>query len=152
MALGASEYFSTRQLNALDKIGDIIVPANGPFPSFSSLGCREHIDDALCNAHQDDITALGWLLTVFGLLPAQIIRLVLRLAAWGATQHNVLGPPMRMLDTSVRALIFSLYYSNLTRCSYQGPTPHSAIDFNSHCAPDVTFDNLKGTLYERSTQ
>ena len=39
-----SSYFSKGALKALNRFGDILVPANGDFPSFSEYGGLEHID------------------------------------------------------------------------------------------------------------
>lgn len=139
MSLGASRYFTLRQLRALDKLGNIMIPANSAFPAFSDLGCREHVDVTLTNAHADDIKALQILLTVLAFLPPVIISGILKIAAWGAKFTGIVGVPFRLINTSLRGLIFSLYYSNLTRCSYQGATAYTAIDFTLHCEPDTDF-------------
>lgn len=139
MTLGASQYFSIRQLRAVDRLGDIIVPGNQRLPRFSDLGCSEHIDITLTNAHPDDIAALSALLSVLACLPDAGIKGIVRLSAWGAAKPSAFGAPFRMLNTSLRGLIYSLYYSNLTRCSYQGPTPLHVIGGNVYCEPDVDF-------------
>ncbi|MDX1695028.1 MAG: hypothetical protein R3208_14780 [Ketobacteraceae bacterium] len=136
MKLGASEYFSTTQLEAIEKLGDIIVPANGAFPSFSDTGCIEHIDTVMAPAHEEDLKALGMLLLVLRYTPRLCIRWLLELMNRAEAMPRWLAPPFRLLNISLKGIVFSLYYSNLTRDSYLGPRPFDAIDYELYCEPD----------------
>lgn len=137
MRLGSSEYFSIKQLEAIEKLGDIIIPANGDFPAFSDTGCIEHIDTVMSPAHEEDIKALGWLLLVLRYTPPIFIRWLLDLMGKAESMPRWLAPPFRLLNVSLKGIVFSLYYSNLTRDSYTGPRPFDAIDYELYCEPDA---------------
>lgn len=141
MKLGASEYFTLTQLEAIVRLGDIIVPANGPFPSFSETGCIEHIDTVMAPAHEEDLKALGMLLIVLRYTPKLFIRWLLDLMGKAESMPSWLAPPFRLLNVSLKGIVFSLYYSNLTRDSYVGPRPFNAIDYELYCEPDPDMQN-----------
>lgn len=136
MKLGASEFFTVKQLQAIEKIGDIIVPANGSFPSFSQTGCIEQIDTVMSPAHEEDIKLLGILLYVLRYTPAPLIRGLLNLMGKAERMPRWLAPLFRLLNVSLNGIVYSLYYSNMTRASYVGPRPFDAIDYEIYCEPD----------------
>lgn len=136
MKLGASEYYTRTQLKGLNKLGDQVVPRNGAFPSFSDTGCCEYIDEVMAPADPGDITAFGYLLLVFHFMPTLLITLMLWFANNTEKMPKLIAPPFRMLNVSLRGVIFSLYYSNKTSSSYMGPKAHEVIDYNVSCKPD----------------
>ena len=136
MKLGASEFFSVKQLEAIEKLGDIIVPANAPFPSFSETGCIEHIDTVMSPAHEEDLKLLGILLYVLRYTPNFAIRGLLNLIGKAEKMPRFVAPLFRLLNVSLNGIVFSLYYSNMTRASYTGPRPFDAIDYEIYCEPD----------------
>lgn len=136
MKLGASEFYSEIQLKGLNKLGDQVIPRNGAYPSFSDTGCCDYIDDVMAPADPDDIAAFGYLLLLFRYMPTLFITALLWLADNAEAMPNLIAPPFRMLNISLRGVIFSLYYSNQTSSSYTGPKVHEVIDFNVTCKPD----------------
>ncbi|OUS31261.1 hypothetical protein A9Q99_04500 [Gammaproteobacteria bacterium 45_16_T64] len=136
MKLGASEYYTRKQLNGLNKLGDIVVPRNGSYPSFSDTGCCEYIDEVMTPADTGDIAAFGYLLLGFNYAPTSLITLILWLANNAERMPGLIAPPFRMLNISLRGVIYSLYYSNKTHSSYTGPLVHDVIDYNVICKPD----------------
>jgi len=134
--LGASEYYSETQLEGLNKLGDVVIPRNGAFPSFSDTGCRDYIDDVMAPADADDTAAFGYLLLLFKYMPTAFISLILWLADNAESMPKLIAPPFRMLNISLRGVVFSLYYSNQTSSSYTGPMVHDVIDYNVTCTPD----------------
>lgn len=136
MRLGASTYYNETQLKGLNKLGDVVVPKNGRFPAFSETGCFENIDKVMSPAAPSDIKSFGYLLLVFCYLPSIVISLILSIADKAERMPRLIAPPFRMLNISLRGVIFSLYYSDLTASSYTGPSPHEAIDYQVSCKPD----------------
>ena len=51
----ASTYLSNSAIKGLTRIGDILVPGNDEFPSFSAFMCMDHIDGLVSYAPADDI-------------------------------------------------------------------------------------------------
>ena len=136
MSLGASEFFTVKQLEAIEKLGNIMIPANGSFPSFSDTGCIEQIDTVMSPAHQEDIKLLGVLLNVLHYTPAPFIRGLLNLMGKAELMPSWIAPIFRLLNVSLNGIVYSLYYSNMTRASYTGPRPFDAIDYDIYCEPD----------------
>lgn len=50
-----STILNNRAIRAMERIGDIMIPKNGDFPSFSETGSIEHIDDLVAYAPEEDI-------------------------------------------------------------------------------------------------
>lgn len=132
----SSTLFSTRQLQGLCKLGDIVLPGQGAFPAFSSTGCVEHVDALLGTAHPDDVRDLGWLLLVIHYLPGFAVEWIVRLADSADRWPALLAPLLRTLNIGIKGVVFSLYYSGYHRATYQGKTGLDAIDYHVHCAPD----------------
>ncbi|MCG8668932.1 MAG: hypothetical protein MI867_05930 [Pseudomonadales bacterium] len=137
MKLGSSEYFTITQLEAIEKIGDIIVPGSGAFPSFTDTGCIAHIDTVMGPAHEEDLKLLGLLLIVLRYTPPVFIRMLLDLMNKAESMPRFIAPLFRLLNVSLKGIVFSLYYSNLTKESYTGPRPFDAIDYELYCEPDA---------------
>lgn len=106
-----SKNLNSIQLRALTKIGDIICPENNEFPSFSKLGALEHIDILLDEIPPADLKDLKLLLTLLGLMPSFILRLILNLIESNQNHNGELGTILRTVRFGLRGLIFSIYYS-----------------------------------------
>ena len=48
-----SRYLNARQRLGLDRLGDALLPGDDEFPSFSRLGCGEHVDKLLADERFD---------------------------------------------------------------------------------------------------
>jgi hypothetical protein len=119
----ASSYFSSHALRGLDRIGDILIPRNGDFPSFSEYGAAAHVDDILAYAPPSDVSTLN---TVQGLMARMPVSFLKRLAGWMETAYLNEGPAgdiLRLLNLGLRGLIFSLYYGDKAGPDYRGPHP-----------------------------
>lgn len=136
MKLGASELFSVRQLNGLQRVGDLLIPANGQFPAFSSTGSIERIDDLMGAAHPDDVRDFGYLLLVLNYLPVFVIRILLDLTSKTEQMPALIAPLFRQLNIGLKGVVFSLYYSGYQRATYTGANTLDVIDYHVHCAPD----------------
>ena len=136
MSLGASSLFTTRQLNGLNKLGDIMIPANGQFPAFSHTGCINHIDDLMGTAHPEDIRDFGLLLLVFHYLPLFVIQWIVWLADNADRFPEFIAPLLRTANIGMKGVVVSLYYSGYHQATYQGNTGLDIIDYHVHCAPD----------------
>ncbi len=124
-----SRYLSKREIKGLRKIGDIIIPRNGPFPSFSETGCLQHVDDAVAYLDPIDLKDLKSFLAVASFLPGFMIKLVLRLLEWGTFSL------LRMGNLGIRGVVYSLYYSNKTATDYKGTKPHEMIGYQVKTIP-----------------
>ena len=136
MSLGASSLFSVRQLQGLEKLGDVMLPGNQDFPSFSATGCIERIDDLMGTAHPDDVRDFGLLLLAIHYLPTIMVEWLVRLADGADRWPAFIAPLLRTLNIGIKGVVLSLYYSGYHRSTYQGKTGLDAIDYHVHCAPD----------------
>ncbi|MCP4122943.1 MAG: hypothetical protein GY751_14425 [Bacteroidetes bacterium] len=131
-----SAYFSKRALKALNRFGDILIPANGEFPSFSQYGGLEHIDQMVYYAPMDDIGDLNMALGIFNFLPTFILRFLIHLMATSQNMGGPVAPLLRQLNLAIRGLIFACYYSERPGSSYNGKDPVEVINFEINRVTD----------------
>lgn len=119
----SSRFLSERELAALTQIGDMMLPGDNEFPSFSQTGCVQFVDDLLLVMDVHDRSSLRTLLRVCSLLPSAILRGLLRLC------QTRRGASLRLVELGLKGLVMSLYYSGKTAPTYAGPRPLEVIGF-----------------------
>lgn len=125
-----SKILSNREISSIVRIGDLMIPAYEEFPSFSQLGCVEHIDSVLGYAPEDDIKDLKLLLKSLSLLPDKAISGLVKIIAENKSFPEKIAGTLRLMDTGLRGIVFTLYYSGKTGKNYQGKTPLEIIDYS----------------------
>ena len=125
----ASTYLSKGAIKGLTRIGDILIPGNDEFPSFSSFMCMDHIDGLLSYAPKDDINDLGMVLGILSILPKSILVWLVKMMANAHKNQGPLGTLLRQLNMGVRGIVFSLYYSDKPGISFKGKKPDEMIGF-----------------------
>ena len=125
-----SAYFSKSALKALNRLGDILIPANGEFPSFSKYGGLEHIDAMVSYAPMDDIGDLNTVLGIFNLLPTFILRIFIRLMTRSQNMNGPIAPLLRQLNLAIRGLVFACYYAERPGSDFKGKDPIEVIEFS----------------------
>ena len=125
-----SQYFSPRALKALNRFGDIMIPANGDFPSFSQYGGLEHIDKMVAYAPIDDINDLNMALGILQLMPTFVLKRLVGMMASSPDNDGPLGSPLRLLNLAIRGLVFACYYSERPGTDYAGKDPVEIIGFS----------------------
>jgi hypothetical protein len=115
-----SRYFTSAQLQIINRIGDIIAPGDGVLPRFSECGLVEHIDRMVAYLPPSDIASLRLLANVLRFAPDFAIRLMLKLTSLDQHFPGSIGANLRKLDIGLRGIIFSLYYSFLDDPAGQG--------------------------------
>ncbi|MCX8103527.1 MAG: hypothetical protein N3E42_03685 [Candidatus Bipolaricaulota bacterium] len=118
-----SQFLGPRELAVLERIGDLMLPGDSEFPSFSQTGCITFIDDLLRFMNPKDRDDLRTLLKVLSFLPSPLLRAFLKLC------HGHWTPTLRMVELGLKGLVMSLYYSNKTAPQYTGRTPFDVIGF-----------------------
>jgi len=118
-----SQFLSPRELSALKRIGDLMLPGDSDFPSFSQTGCIAFVDDLLRFMDPKDREDVKTLLKILSFLPSPLLRAFLKLCQ---TQWT---PTLRMIELGLKGLVMSLYYSNKTAPQYTGRTPYDVIGF-----------------------
>ena len=125
-----STYFSKGALKALNRIGDIMIPQNEEFPSFSQSGGLKDIDALVAYAPVDDIKSLNSLLGILAIMPNGILNWVLK------KMHNAkdgsdgpISSLFRQLDFGMRGLIYSCYYSEKIESTSNQKSPIDIIGF-----------------------
>jgi len=131
-----SSYFSNRALKALNRFGDILIPANGDFPSFSQYGGLEYVDQMVSYAPMDDIGDLNMVLGIFNFLPTFILRFLIRLMSGAQNMGGPIAPLLRQLNLAIRGLIFACYYSERPGSGYKGKDPVEVINFEINRVTD----------------
>lgn len=125
----------TRERRALNRLGDLMVPGDNEFPSYSELGCAERADDMLAYGDPDDVALLMTALRALSIMPAFVLRLVCWAAKNADRFPGPLGNNLRLFNIALRGLTVSLYFTGKTGAAYQGKTPHELIGFELNRVP-----------------
>lgn len=128
-----SALLTARQLEGLCRLGDVVCPGDGEFPSFSASGCWEHVDDVLEHMSPGDLDQLRMLLRLCSLMPkAGVERLVALTERLGsdASSRQPGSSILRFMRIGIRGVIFTLYWSGRTGAGYDGPSPLELIGYD----------------------
>ncbi|GIV32926.1 MAG: hypothetical protein KatS3mg031_0461 [Chitinophagales bacterium] len=120
---------STKAKKTLTRIGDILLPRNGDFPSFSETGSVEYVDELTRYAPESDMHDLNIVLVLLGFMPDSVLRWLVRKMGKAHHHEGVAGSLLRQLDYGLRGLIYSCYYSGKTSPQFSGKNPLDVIDF-----------------------
>lgn len=124
-----SAFLSNSALKGLTRIGDILIPGNEEFPSFSAYGCMDHIDNLIAYAPEDDVKDLNMVLGIFSFLPAGILTWLVKKMAHAYNERGMRGTLFRQLNIGIRGIVFSLYYSEKPGDDYKEKNPTEMIGF-----------------------
>jgi hypothetical protein len=124
-----SRFLNRRALRALERVGDLMVPRLGRLPSFSELGCIEHVDSVLTYAPPEDSASLRVLLNLLAFVPTFLLRILLRAISKPDRYPEFIASKFRLIDMGVRGVVLSLYYSGKTGSGYDGQTPHELMGY-----------------------
>jgi len=126
-----SRHLGPRQRRGLLKLGDVWCPGDGEFPSFSDLGCAEHVDAVLDEMHPADFAQLKLLLAAMAALPARAIARIIELSERGdeLSPTNPVGGQLRFVRLGVRGLVLGLYWSGRTGEHHDGKSPLELIGY-----------------------
>ncbi len=116
-----SQFLGPRELAALERIGDLMLPGDVEFPPFSQTGCIAFVDDLLRFMGTKDRDDLRTLLKMLSFVPTPLVRAFLGLCQTRWT------PTLRMIELGLKGLVMSLYYSHKTAPS--GRKPLDVIGF-----------------------
>lgn len=125
-----SKILSNSAIKGLVKIGDILCPKNGDFPSYSETGCVEHVDDVIGYAPANDINDLGMVLSIFSFLPMGILKWIVKNLNNAQGKEGGIAALMRMLDFGLKGIIYGTYYSGKVGANFNGKSPQEVIDFS----------------------
>ena len=126
-----SKYFSRNQLIGLIKAGDVILPGTNVSPSFSRIGCIDHVDRMAAYLSSDDLFGLLMLLGLLRYAPKWLIRILMTACSKNDRFPGFIGTALRTIDIGIKGLVMSLYYSNLTGDAYRERTVFDIIDWNA---------------------
>jgi aldehyde dehydrogenase (NAD+) len=152
-----SKYFSQNQLHGLLKAGDVILPGTDVSPSFSSLGCIDHVDRMAAYLDRDDLSGLRTLLSIFRFTPRWAIRLLMTACMKNDRFPGFMGATLRTIELGIKGLVMSLYYANLAGEDYTGKKVFEIIGWDAKLvmphgeapkeadAPDIVTDNPQAT-------
>jgi hypothetical protein len=124
-----SRYFSGLAIRAFNRVGDILIPGNGDFPSFSEYGGVEHLDKAAAFAPPDDMRSLNLLMSLLSLAPNFVLRWLVQRAADSHRSTGPLSPLFRKLYYGWWGLLFGCYYSQRPGENFHGKDPVDIIQF-----------------------
>ena len=125
-----SKILSKSALKAINRIGDVMVPKNGEFPSYSEVGGIEHIDEILRSAPESDMKDLNMVLSILSVMPTFVLKWLLNKMRQSHKHGGGIWVIMRQLDFGLKGIILSTYYSEKVGSNYKGRTPLEIIDYS----------------------
>ena len=120
---------SPAALKGVERLGNVIIPGDGDFPSYSESGCIECVNEIAALAPEDDIQALGMLLGILSIMPTFVLRWLCGMMMKANAYPEFMAVPLRQLNIGLRGIIVSPYFGNYVSESFSGKTPHEAMDF-----------------------
>lgn len=118
-----SAYLSQRQLKAIERLGDLMLPRSEEFPAFSELGCIAAVDEIMAWMPESDLADLKLLLHLLATMPDAGLKALIKQISSPDAWPEALASTLRQIDTGLRGIIMSLYYSGRTGPDYSGPNP-----------------------------
>ncbi len=106
-----SKHLKNRQIQAVNKIGDCLLPGEGSFPSFSQSHAVQHCDRVLDYMPKQDLEDLKVLLTILSFFPKWILTIVFWKLEFSWNYRLPMPAVLRLIRIGIRGLIMSLYYS-----------------------------------------
>ena len=125
-----SKILSKKALKAINRIGDIMVPENGEFPSYSEYGGIEHIDEILRYAPESDMKGLDMVLSILSVMPKFVLSWLVDKMRQSHERGGGLWVIMRQLNFGLKGIILSTYYSEKAGSNYKEKTPLEIIDYS----------------------
>ncbi len=149
--MSGTRHLNASQYRGLEKLGDAYAPGDGEWPSFSALGCAEHVDDVLDYLPAADRDSLKMLLSLCRWTPQFKLRWLARLLEFAPGAPPPVGGLMRLLRMGIKGVVVTLYYSGRKGSHYSGRTPLELLGYDvsvyagdmdgeSADAPDETSD------------
>jgi hypothetical protein len=108
-----SRFLTPAQQDGLLKVGDVLIPGDQQFPSFSRSRCAEHMDRMLAYMNESDLHAVQLLLGVFRYLPKIVLRGLMTLTDQHRLFPGPIGAALRMISIAIKGTVMTLYYSDL---------------------------------------
>lgn len=108
-----SRWLNAGQLHGLRKVGDIVIPGDGEFPSFTQSGVLAEVDRMFDYLNASDRDGLRMVLGAFRLLPRPLIRGILALSEHHRVLPGPLGAAARQVNLGVKGVVMTLYYSDV---------------------------------------
>lgn len=118
-------------LKAVNRIGDIICPKNKDFPSYTELGCVEHVNSMIKYAPHSDIKDLNLLLSILSIMPKFVLTFMVKAITKSHSKNGVFSGLFRQLDFGLKGIILGTYYSGNVGSNYKGKTPLEIIEFST---------------------
>jgi hypothetical protein len=125
-----SVYFSKSAIKTFNRFGDIVLPKEGEFPSFSEYGGIEHIDKIVAYAPADDIADLNTVFTLLNYMPTFVLKLIIVLCTSAPNRNGPLAPIFRQLNFAIKGLVFSCYYAERSGAEYKGKEPADIVGYD----------------------
>lgn len=107
-----SKHLNPKQLRAILKVGDVMVPGDSELPRFSSTGCVSQVDRILDHMPETDLGDLKMLLGILAFFPGFALAFLFRMLEASPAVPGPLGSILRQIRIGMRGLIMSLYYGD----------------------------------------
>lgn len=130
-----SSIISNSAIRALNRIGDIMLPRNGEFPSYSELGGVEYVDEILAYAEPGDIRDLNRVLSALSVMPGFFLNWAVKKMADSHQANGPLSATFRQLDFALRGILLSTYYSEKAGKNFKGKIPLEIIGYSLNRIP-----------------
>lgn len=125
-----SKHLSNNALKAVIRIGDIMIPKNGEFPSYSEFGGYEYIDETLECIPENDVKTLDTIFSVLSFMPTFVLKWLVNKMIKSYHQNGMLSHIFRQLNFAIKGLILSTYYTEKSGKNFNETPPLDIIGYH----------------------
>lgn len=108
-----SRFLTPSQFTGLLRVGDVVIPGDHQFPSFSRSRCAGQVDRMLAYMTESDLHGVQVLLGVFRYLPKLVLRGLMALTDQHRVFPDAIGGVLRMINIGIKGMVVTLYYSDV---------------------------------------
>ncbi|MBP7178029.1 MAG: aldehyde dehydrogenase family protein, partial [Moraxellaceae bacterium] len=139
--MNTSRYLSSREVAALNRLGDILCPGDEKLPRFSATGAVARFDDMANYMVVSDRDDLKMLLSVFYFLPDILIRFLLIVFAGMERLPGPLGSLGRLVMFGLKGVITTLYFGFADNDGKSGDKVRQVLGWDASIRTPVSQSN-----------
>lgn len=152
-----SKHLSPTQMNGYLKLGDVIIPGDREFPSFSQSGLFVYSDRIFDYVPKQDLEDLKLLFTLLAFLPKVAIRLMIAIIENDQYFPNVVASLLRMMSVGLKGLVFTPYYTVLNDPKGISQKIQDQLDWStsintSHLSPQQELDMKAEQIFSKAKE
>jgi|GEM_PF-4216647 len=106
-----TKLLNKKAFQGLVKIGEIIIPGQAGFLSYSESNKAQHVDRMIKHLNEDDKKGIILLLSLLGFIPSFFLKIFIKLIFNYKKYPKIISPLINMIMLGLKGLVMTTYYS-----------------------------------------